>query len=109
MTQVVNFKSIPEYYQKEERGIKNNTVRVWERFDKRFKLLDDFIYGAIDDLEIKITNTETGESFTRRIRDVTEFEVAGKPLYIITWYNSLNHEKEDLKILLSILEVEDER
>ena len=81
----VTFKSFPVYYEKEKSGIKNNTVRRWERFDKRFKLLDDFKDDFIDELYIEVINKETKESFIRKVRDVTLCDFDGKLLYIITW------------------------
>ena len=67
----VTFKSFPEYYEKEKSGIKNNTVRRWEMLDKRFETLALFEIGHIKELFIEIVNTETKESFIRKVRDVS--------------------------------------
>lgn len=80
---IVDFKSISPFFEKEGEGIKNNTVREFEDpQDKRKKLLDKFEKGDIFDLDIKITNIETKAYFCREIRDVTIY----KNLYIITWH-----------------------
>ena len=73
----VSFKSIPEMYEKEKSGIKNNTVRLVDIFDKRFDILEDIS----NEVEIEIINTETKESFIRKIRDVTFFY----EYCVITW------------------------
>lgn len=80
----VTFKSFPEYYEKEKSGIKNNTVRRWEMFDKRFETLALFEIGHIKELFIEIVNTETKESFIRKVRDVSSFGIGGVN-FIITW------------------------
>jgi hypothetical protein len=78
----ITFKSTPENYIKELSGKKCNTCRKKDNpTDSRFVLLDDFRHGKINELEIQITNTETGASFTRKITDVTIFE----EIYIISW------------------------
>ena len=80
----VIFKSLPIYYEKEKSGIKNNTVRCWEMFDKRFETLASFEIGYIKELFIEIVNTETKESFVRKVRDVSSFGIGGVN-FIITW------------------------
>lgn len=80
----VTFKSFPEYYEKEKSGIKNNTVRRWEILDKRFETLASFEIGYIKELFIEIVNTETKESFVRKVRDVTHFGIGGVN-FVITW------------------------
>ena len=80
----VTFKSFPEYYEKEKSGIKNNTVRRWKIFDERFEILEQFENGFIENLFIEIVNTETKESFIRKVRDVTHFGIGGVN-FIITW------------------------
>lgn len=80
---VVNFKSIPTFFEKEGEGIKNNTVRKFTDIkDERKNLLDKFEKGDIFDLGIKIINTQNKSYFIREIRDVSIYE----DLYIITWY-----------------------
>ena len=80
----VTFRSFPEYYEKEKSGIKNNTVRRWEILDKRFEILALFEIGHIKELFIEIVNTETKESFIRKVRDVSSFGIGGVN-FIITW------------------------
>jgi len=78
----ITFKSYPHHWIKEKKGIKNNTLRIVENQDNRFKLLRDFWERPhFNSLQIKIINTETNKSFVREIRDVTYFE----ELVIITW------------------------
>jgi len=78
---LIEFKSIPEFWEKEKEGIKNNTVREFEDDDIRFEVLDLFAKGENPNLEIRLFNTKTKESFERKIKDVSIY--AG--LYIITW------------------------
>lgn len=73
----VEFKSLPEYYEVERKGIKNNTVREIDAKDSRFITLAQ----KPKDLWIKIINIETNKFFIRKIRDITYY----KNLVIITW------------------------
>ena len=76
------FKSVIENWRKEFIGLKNNTVREFDGAeDLREKLLIKFMLGTIPSLYIKIIEDRTGDSFTRRVTDVTKF----KGLYIISW------------------------
>ena len=77
----ITFKSVPEYYRRESLGLKNNTVRKVEVEDVRFDILSDFEMEAITDLEIEIINTDTKESFVKRVTDVCKFD----EYYIISW------------------------
>lgn len=79
----ISFKSIPEMYEKEKSGKKNNTLRkflgeflVDERFETLMKIRDENL-----EAEIEIVSTETGESFIRKITDVSIY----KGFFIITW------------------------
>ena len=81
---LVKFKSVEPFFTKEKENIKNNTVRFadgGERFEK-LKLYDP----RVDDSFIKIENPDTGENFTRRIRDVSVYEET----FIITWEDHKN-------------------
>ena len=80
MNDVIEFKSIPKYFAKEKSDLKNNTVRIYDQADERFRLLN---LWAIKDKygKIRIVNSETGESFERHIRDITFWN----DLWIITW------------------------
>lgn len=52
----ITVKSSPEFYRKEKLGVKNNTVRILDFKD-----------------EITVVNAETGESFTRILKDVSVY------------------------------------
>ncbi len=80
---IIRFKSEPVYFDKEKSGCKNNTIRRWERWDSRFSDLDYFEHG--DNMYIEIENKDTGEVFSRKIRDVTKFLDEYMLFYIITW------------------------
>jgi len=82
---MIKFKSNPKFYEKEIRGIKPNTVRIFEKNDIRFKVLNDFIDGDYDILYIQIINTETKKSFIRAISDVSLYN----GYYIISWQHLL--------------------
>lgn len=75
----VTFKSSPEYYKKEESGIKPNTARNIEINDKRFQVLIHWMiikeYGKI------IIKSTHNRKFTRQIKDIT---VWGNVM-IISW------------------------
>ena len=73
---LVKFKSIPENYVKEKDGRKPNTERVIEATDVRWKKLSKGIAT-----HVRITNTETGEYFTRKITDVTFWN----GIVVISW------------------------
>lgn len=84
------FKSSTSNFIKEKTGIKNNTIRIEDKHDHRFSLLNQFEANEIKELEITITNKDNEkEQFTRRIRDVTRYD----DYYIITWeINNLTEE-----------------
>lgn len=73
---IVDFKSNPEMYEKEESGKKPNTVRKWEFGDDRFQHL---LYGKAK--KVRITNTKTGDFF---IRDITDYSM-WNDISIISW------------------------
>jgi len=75
----VVFKSYKKFFDKENSGRKNNTVRKIDK-DKRFELLKEF--DRIGTLYIKIECIENGQCFYRRIGDVSEYE----DFLIITWW-----------------------
>lgn len=80
MTQVVRFKSLPNYWQKEKDGRKPNTIRKIKD-EEKFEILLKFMDNEISELNIIIHNTFNGESFERQIKDVTEWN----NLLIISW------------------------
>lgn len=67
----ITVKSKPEFYRKEKLGTKPNTVRILDLKD-----------------EITVINTETGESFTRIIQDISVYN----SIIIISWKDK--HEPE---------------
>ena len=99
--EIVEFKSQPEEYNKESSDLKNNTIRIIDYIDSRFYRL-----ASGKAKYIRITNTETKECFTRRIRDYSIFKTLKSSIGIITWYpleiyNSENKiPKENLRIAL---------
>ena len=75
---MLEFKSIPEMYEKEKLGIKNNTLRKVDKKDIRFLDLIAIEQDCIDNIcasEIKIRNTETNEIFIRQIKDVLRHNI----------------------------------
>lgn len=75
----IQFKSTPINWFKEFDGRKSNTVRKYDS-DMRFQILDDWIMMPFH-LNIEIINTQTGDTFTRTVKDVTTFD----EYYIISW------------------------
>lgn len=72
----VIFKSIPIMFNKEKNGLKPNTIREIDEFDDRFRKLAEFETNLIT-----IKNSETGETFTRKITDISIW----KNIMIISW------------------------
>ena len=67
----IQFKSIPLYWEREQRGLKRNTLRAIDKDDKRFKILRK-CFDNLDkyDLWIRIINTHTNEVFDRLVTDI---------------------------------------
>jgi hypothetical protein len=87
------FRTKREYYWKEERDIKNNTIRKIDLADERFRELIAWMeIGWNDgDINIIITDAESAsKSFEREIRDITLWD----EFMIITW-NPKNKEVKD--------------
>ena len=83
ITLTIEFKSVPEFYEKEVRGIKPNTVRVVSK--KEDKLIADHIANI---KYIRIVNTNTTackKSFLVELTDITRFESNGLIMYIFSW------------------------
>ena len=81
---LVDFKSVPFNYDKEKDGRKPNTLRRFSVIDDpRRNLLERWADLDLSPLSqhIRITNTETGESFERSITDVTYWD----GWFIISW------------------------
>lgn len=64
----VQFKSLPEMYEKEKSGRKPNTLRKIDLSDDRFKLL------RAGCKKIVIMKSDASECFERYITDYTEYE-----------------------------------
>jgi hypothetical protein len=81
----VRFKSVPQNFKKEMLGIKSNTIRELEPMvkakDIRAEILMEIVTDRHTMLMIEIENSETGETFTRAVKDVTLW--AG--WFIISW------------------------
>lgn len=79
----MEFKSLPENYEKENRGIKPNTVRIVSVEE------DAEIQKNIDNIKyIRICNTNEvicKTSFVAEITDITKFHSHGLIIYIFSW------------------------
>ncbi len=81
---LIRFKSLPEYWNKERIGLKKNTLRKVDMGENKFKMLEEWEKIMKDGhfiFFIEITNTETKESFRKRITDITFY----KGWVIISW------------------------
>ncbi len=78
---VISFKSLPEYWEKEHCGLKPCTVRKLENRDPRLGLIEDYLSGKIKTIYVEIVHTSTQEKFLRQVTDITPFE----GLIIISW------------------------
>ena len=77
------FKSIPEFWEKEYLNKKPYTIRLLNEKDCDLLL---GLFGVCDKLLIEIQNTETKQSFTREIKDISQLgEFLGKYLIGIAW------------------------
>jgi len=85
MAKTIRFNSTPEFWRKEYLGIKPNTIRKsTDSEDVRFEILNDFMDGRWNLIDIEVSNTVTKEEFTRRVTDVSEWD----GYYIISWLHS---------------------
>lgn len=64
----VSFNSVPKNFDKEKSGVKPNTFRKIDDFDPRFQMLKN---GEVS--HITIRNPVSGETFTRKVTDYTEW------------------------------------
>lgn len=80
ITKIIEFKSTPEEYVKEESGIKSNTVRIMDIYDfaDTLEQKDEIKY-------IKVTNTKTGETFMRGLTDISTYESGVVQMFIFSW------------------------
>ena len=96
----VIFKSAPEFFQKEQKGIKPNTVRILSQPE------EEQLNKVKDQLKtIKIISTETGDSFERGITDISLAILSNDSfcehecrLFVFSWhhfyfYNDLERKK----------------
>ena len=83
LTTTIEFKSLPEFYEKEADGRKSNTTRFVSEKE------DAIIQDRFNDIKyIKIKNTNERyckESFVRRLRDISRFKSCGQIIYIFSW------------------------
>jgi hypothetical protein len=79
----VIFKSASVFYQKEQKGIKPNTVRILSQPE------EEQLYKAKDQLKtIRIISTETGDSFERGITDITPAVLSNEcRVFVISWHH----------------------
>jgi hypothetical protein len=68
--EVVEFKTVSPLFEMERDGVKKFTTRLLERTDGRRASCMAVQYRLIF-ADIKITNPETGESFTRQIKHIS--------------------------------------
>ena len=74
---IVTFETCPGYYEQEEDGRKNNTVRKIDSEDPRFKWMAD---GLVDHIQI-VSSGNPEYNFRRDITDISFWE----DIVIITW------------------------
>ena len=73
----ITFKSTSYFYEKEESGMKCNTVRIVSAFELQFVEVSAYI---------KIVKDGSGEHFTRKITDLSFLgSILGKPHIVISW------------------------
>lgn len=79
----IEFKSLPEIYEKELAGIKSNTVRIVDEDE------DKEIQRNIKNIKyIRILNTNEvvcKTSFVVKLKDITKFASHGLIIYIFSW------------------------
>lgn len=81
----IEFKSHEEFFNKEQSGVKNNTVRLVNNAEdiKILSILDDIKYIRI----VNINDIICTSSFVRTITDITRWVMpdAFTVIYIFTW------------------------
>jgi hypothetical protein len=82
---IIDFKSLPENWFDEKMGIKKWTIREKDT-DMRFKILGDYYElfkksHSIHNLYVRITNTESGQKFKRKVCHIYPIE----KYVIISW------------------------
>jgi len=77
------FKSIPRYFQKEESGLKPNTVRIVDHSEYH-AILNMFKDGELE--EILIHKSASEDHFCRKLTDISYVgSIAGKELVVFSW------------------------
>jgi len=77
----VIFRSYPSMYEKEESGVKPNTVRILD-----FCEISQVIENWKELKYIRIEEVGHDRSFTRELTDITEVgELLGKSVYVFSW------------------------
>ena len=83
LTTTIEFKSLPEIYEKEIAGIKPNTFRIVDIEE------DEEIQRNIKKIKyIRISNTDEvicKTSFVVEIKDITRFMTHGLIVYVFSW------------------------
>ena len=91
----VVFKSLPEFYDLEESGLKPNTVRCKSVNDPRIRLLLSMRLSGAYGQVIIVNNEDKQLRFTRRIKSIACF----KKDIIISWWPTLKNIIGDIKKL----------
>ena len=95
---MIHFKSDPMNFKKELIGVKRNTVRIM-KLSERFKLYEligeheddigiDEKTGLLEvdtNVYITIHNSETGEYFTRKLKDISTLDTGMNTVFIFSW------------------------
>ena len=77
----VIFRSYPSMYEKEESGVKPNTVRILD-----FCEISQVIENWKELKYIRIEEVGHDRSFTRELTDITEVgELLGKEVFVFSW------------------------
>ncbi|MHC1571875.1 MAG: hypothetical protein ACXQTL_03905 [Methanosarcinales archaeon] len=77
----VIFQSMPSMYEKEESGVKPNTVRILD-----FCEVSQVIENWKELTYIRIEEVGHDRSFTRELTDITEVgELLGKEVFVFSW------------------------
>lgn len=83
LSTTIEFKSLPEIYEKENAGIKPNTFRIVDIEE------DEEIQRNIKNIKyIRISNTNEvicKTSFVAEIKDITRFMTHGLIIYVFSW------------------------
>jgi len=72
MKEVVEFKSVPVFFEVERTGAKSNTMRKFDKDDERFKILRQWQLSQVFG-KIRIKNSATLETFERQITNISAF------------------------------------